>query len=614
MSKKHENISQSEQILQYPPRDLSLKGYYVIAGTSVFIGIVVVGILNLATPLQFFTERLAYISQLTGNVGGLKLYLLMIIAPLPGVLLIGVSFLLVLPLILHPIAKYLKLFDRGLGLPEGLEAKARRRLLNIPFIFIPANLLMWIAIPAVLVFLGQLTGQMDLRSGVIIGARASMVGFISSFIASHRMEAYSRRKLIPFFFPRGRLVNVGGAFRLSISRRIRLLNRVGNFVPGIILLVTLVTLQWDLESSQISSVQHGRIIIRFCLILFGIFFIMTHVLNRVGSRSITNPINEILRVIKRVRKGHFDEKVQVVSNDEIGYTGDVINEMTEGLKERDLMKRSLELAMEVQQNLLPKENPRIEGLDIAGRSIYCDETGGDYYDYLTLNERNRPAKIAIVVGDVSGHGIPSALLMATARAFIRQRSTLPGRLPDVISDVNRQISADVEDSGQFMTLFYLIVDQDNRCLEWVRAGHDPGILYDPGRDLFEDLAGPGLALGVDGEWSYTANRKVGLEEGQIIVLGTDGIWEAQNPAGEMFGKEALCRIIRENADAGAGRLLDFIIDALDHFRDGFNLQDDVTLIVVKIEKGMNSETKFQFLNSLYFRDIRSDDLPGAEGN
>ena len=77
----------------------------------------------------------------------------------------------------------------------------------------------------------------------------------------------------------------------------------------------------------------------------------------------------------------------------------------------------------------------------------------------------------------------------------------------------------------------------------------------PARDLFEDLAGPGLVLGVNSEWNYVTNRKDGLKEGQIIVLGTDGIWEAQNPAGEMFGKEAICRIIRENADAEASALL-----------------------------------------------------------
>jgi sigma-B regulation protein RsbU (phosphoserine phosphatase) len=129
------------------------------------------------------------------------------------------------------------------------------------------------------------------------------------------------------------------------------------------------------------------------------------------------------------------------------------------------------------------------------------------------------------------------------------------------------------------------VDQDSQSLEWVRAGHDPGIFYDPESGLFEELAGPGLALGVDGEWNYVTNRKEGLREGQIIVLGTDGIWETQNPQGELFGKEAVCKIIRENADAGSNVLLDIIIDALDRFREDLSFQDDVTLIVVKIGQG-----------------------------
>ena len=578
MNVEYENINQPEQRQSYQPEDLSLKGYYGIAAISVSVGIVIVGILNLATPLQIITDRVAFVSHFTG-----LFLLLLFIPPLLYLLLVYVFTFIVLRIILRPIARYLNVITSGGSLPEGLAEKAGRRLLNVPFVFIPAILVLWIVISAVPWLGGYLSGQVDLRTAVIIFARASMVGLISSFVASHLMETYSRKKLIPFFFPQGKLVNVDGTFRISISRRIQLLNRLGNIIPGIILLVTLATLQWEVDTSQISSAEYGWIIIRFSIILFGIFFIMTHVLNWVGSRSITEPIKEIIHVLKRIRKGQFDQKVQVVSNDEIGYTGDVINEMTEGLRERDLMKRSLELAMEIQQNLLPKSNPRIKGLDIAGKSIYCDETGGDYYDFINLDKRQQ-ANVAIVVGDVSGHGIPSALLMASARAFIRQRAYLPGELSQVISDVNRQIAGDVEESGQFMTLFYMLVDQDSRSLEWVRAGHEPGIFYDPERDLFEDLAGPGLALGINSDWNYTINRKEGLKDGQIIVLGTDGIWEAQNPEGKMFGKEALYRIIRENADAEAKVLLEDIIDALDRFRDGINLEDDVTLIVVKIGK------------------------------
>ncbi|MBT8372325.1 MAG: SpoIIE family protein phosphatase [Deltaproteobacteria bacterium] len=467
------------------PRNLSLKGYYAIAALSLTIGIIIVGILNLATPLQIINDRVAFVSRFSG-----LFFVLLFIPPLLYLLLVYIFSFIVLSIILRPISRYLNIVTSGGSLPEGLEEKAGRRLLNVPFIFIPAILVLWIVISAVPWLGGYLSGQVDLRTAVIIFARTSMVGLISSFVASHLMETYSRKRLIPFFFPQGRLVNVDGTFRISISRRIQLLNPLGTLVPGIILLVTLVTLQWEVVASQISSVEYGRIIIRFSLILIGIFFIIAYVLNRVGSRSITDPIKDIIRALKRIRKGQFDGRVEVVSNDEIGYTGDVINEMTEGLMERDLMKRSLELAMEVQQNLLPKENPRIKGLDIAGKSIYCDETGGDYYDFINLDE-SRQANIAIVVGDVSGHGIPSALLMATARAFIRQRVYLPGELSQIISDVNHQIAGDVEDSGQFMTLFYVIVDHDSRCLEWVRAGHDPGIFYDPESGLFEELAGRG---------------------------------------------------------------------------------------------------------------------------
>ena len=495
------NKNQTGQKQKYQPEDLSLKGYYTIGIISVTIGFVIVGILNLATPLQIITDRLAYLSRFSG-----PLFLLNLVPPILFLLMAYFCFRKVLSIILRPISRYLNIVKKGGSLPEGLEKKAARRLLNIPFIFIPVNMGLWIVLSAIPFLMGYWSGQIDFRTAVIISARASMVGLISSFVASHRMEAYSRKKLIPFFFPRGRLVNLRGTFRISISRRIQLLNRMGNVVPGIILLVTLATLQWEVDASPVSPAEYGWIIIRFSLILFGIFFYMTHVLNRVASRNITGPLKEIVRVLKRIRRGQFDERVQVVSNDEIGYTGDVINEMTEGLKERDLMKRSLELAMEVQQNLLPKENPRIKGLEIAGKSIYCDETGGDYYDFINLDE-SRQANIAIVVGDVSGHGIPSALLMATARAFIRQRAYLPGEMSQIISDVNRQIAGDVEDSGQFMTLFYVVVDQDSRSIEWVRAGHDPGIFYDPASDHFEELAGPGLALGIDVEWYYVSNRK-----------------------------------------------------------------------------------------------------------
>jgi sigma-B regulation protein RsbU (phosphoserine phosphatase) len=151
------------------------------------------------------------------------------------------------------------------------------------------------------------------------------------------------------------------------------------------------------------------------------------------------------------------------------------------------MQQSLNLAKEVQQNLLPKSNLKVNGCDIAGKSIYCDETGGDYYDFIFNDDAEK--KIGVAIGDVSGHGIPSALLMTTVRSYLRQRASLPGSTARIISDVNRQLVKDVEDSGQFMTMLFLTLDTSKGQIEWLRAGHDPGLVYDPDTYAFSDLGG-----------------------------------------------------------------------------------------------------------------------------
>ena len=191
----------------------------------------------------------------------------------------------------------------------------------------------------------------------------------------------------------------------------------------------------------------------------------------------------------------------MTSNDEIGYTGDTINEMTQGLMERDRIQQSLSLAKEIQQNLVPRKNVKINGLDMAGRSVYCDETGGDYYDFIPMAGNGDP-KTGVAIGDVSGHGISSALLMATVRASLRQRASLPGGIAEMISDVNFQLAKDVEYSGDFMTLFFLVIDTLRGQLEWVRAGHDPAVIYTPETDSFQELKGAGMALGVKADWHY----------------------------------------------------------------------------------------------------------------
>ncbi len=562
------------EISSKPP---SLRGIYIIGLAATTIGIGVIILLNLATPLEYLQGQSTYpnpgksldFARQYRGIFNLAFLLLLSCPPL----------LFLIRHFLGPLSIYFKCQEAGKVSEELLE-KAGQRLINLPFILVPVNLGLWIVLPAGLYFAAYETGHLDSQTAVILAVRAIMVGFISAGIMSLWIESYARRRLIPFLFPRGRLAEVKGAARLLISRRIRLLYRLGSLVPMAILLVTVMTLQWQLNTHSISAREYGSGILAFCLVLFFVFFVTLSVLNKLIDRSIVGPLENILSVVTKIKEGNLQTRVKVVSNDEIGVLGDATNEMIQGLIEREKMRQSLNLAKEVQQNLLPKNNLKVNGFDIAGKSIYCDETGGDYYDFISFGGGDKQ-KIGVAVGDVSGHGISSALLMATVRSSLRQRASLPGGIADIISDVNRQLVKDVEDSGQFMTMLFLALDTATGYVEWVRAGHDPGIVYDPGSDAFSELGGPGMALGVDAEWIYEENKKTDFSSGQIIFLSTDGVWEARNKKGEMLGKEPILNAIRQNASSDAGQIIDAIFDILDKFEGGAKIEDDITSIVIK---------------------------------
>lgn len=244
-------------------------------------------------------------------------------------------------------------------------------------------------------------------------------------------------------------------------------------------------------------------------------------------------------------------------------------------------KKALMLAGEVQKSMLPTEMPDVRGLDIAGRNVSCDEIGGDYYDFIWRPDSAKKM-FSIVVGDISGHGVDSALLMTTARAFLRMRASQPGSISEIVTAMNNHLAQDTIDTGKFMTLFCLTIDPEGQYLEWVRAGHDPALVYSPHQDSFEELKGSGIALGVTDGFQYMENRKTGLHNGQVIAIGTDGIWEAFNTKGEMFGKERYQKIIRENCQKSAAEILDSVYRELNEFTFGKKSEDDITLVIVKI--------------------------------
>lgn len=126
---------------------------------------------------------------------------------------------------------------------------------------------------------------------------------------------------------------------------------------------------------------------------------------------------------------------------------------------------------------------------------------------------------------------------------------------------------------------------NDRSLSWVRAGHEPAMLYDPVTDRFEELSGRGIALGVDRGWQYVEKDRSGLSAGQIILLSTDGIWEARNLQDQMFGRQAVYNIIRQNSQSAAAKILEVILADLDRFQQGVAPADDITLVIIKINDG-----------------------------
>ena len=268
--------------------------------------------------------------------------------------------------------------------------------------------------------------------------------------------------------------------------------------------------------------------------------------------------------------------------------GDIIGNMA-FVTDMTENKKALALAGEVQKSLLPQAEPQVQGLDIAGRNISCDEIGGDYFDFLWRQEYP-DAYFSVIVGDITGHGVDAALLMTAARAFLRMRASQSGTISQIVTEMNRHLSQDVLDTGRFMTLFYLTLDPQQDQIGWVRAGHDPAIIYDPVKDTFEELKGTGIALGVDEGFTYPENHKTGLSEGMIIAVGTDGIWETWNQEGEMFGKDRFREIIRQNANAGAGDILDAVYDELNQFAKGLKAEDDITLVIVKVNEKLSQKS------------------------
>jgi len=309
-------------------------------------------------------------------------------------------------------------------------------------------------------------------------------------------------------------------------------------------------------------------------------FVLTILFGLALGLIATRPVSRLVREIGRVGEGDLEERVVPGVTSELGRIAEAVNTMAEDLRDRVRLRESLLVAMEVQKNLLPQGPPKIEGLDIAGHSTYCDETGGDYYDYLHI-EGISERSAAIAIGDVVGHGVAAAMLMATARGILRSRCHEPASLGQLLKHLNELL---VDDTGgeRFMTMLLVMLNGASGEMAWASAGHGPPMVYVAKEDRFVEHEGGGIPLGLftDKEFdTYTAGP---FSPGDIVLLSTDGLWEAKQTDGEFYGLERLQRIVREAAGQSAEDIATEI--RADHklaCGEG-SQEDDITFVVAKV--------------------------------
>jgi serine phosphatase RsbU (regulator of sigma subunit) len=300
-----------------------------------------------------------------------------------------------------------------------------------------------------------------------------------------------------------------------------------------------------------------------------------------ATRHLTDPIGKIVADVDLIAGGDLDHRIRSMDNAEFTRLERSINLMIRRIKdysakiERD--QAELRLAADIQRALLPGHMPGIPGFAIAAETVPAKEVGGDFYNLIPLSS----GRIGIVIADVSGKGVPAALFMALAGVVLRVNAVWHHDPTSVVRDANGIISQDSQ-TGMFVTLVYGVLDPGRRTFTYVNAGHNPPIRCTGGRGGITELRATGIALGVQ-EDSDFAQAEVRFESGDSLILYTDGVTEAFNERGEMFGEERLRRLIAEHQDLGARELADRIIAEAASFRGREPQADDITLVILKAD-------------------------------
>jgi sigma-B regulation protein RsbU (phosphoserine phosphatase) len=244
-------------------------------------------------------------------------------------------------------------------------------------------------------------------------------------------------------------------------------------------------------------------------------------------------------------------------------------------KQRDQLLHDVELAAQVQRMFLPISRPSIAGLEIAGTMRPMRGVGGDYYDYLPISEHT----IQIVIADVAGKGVPAALLMSATAAAVQLEASEKRDMLQVVSRLNSGIHS-VSDGDRYVTLLLADVDALGRSIRYVNCGHNPGLLFKAKTGDVVALKSSCFPVGMFDTEDCEVSR-ADLATGDIVVLYTDGITEAENSREEEFGMERLSALIQRDSSLSAEKLAANIFQSAEEFCQGIGFNDDATVLIVK---------------------------------
>lgn len=285
----------------------------------------------------------------------------------------------------------------------------------------------------------------------------------------------------------------------------------------------------------------------------------------------------VLQLLNK-RTGAFDGRDEEIAGFLGSQAGVAIQRqrLLDHFAEKRRIERDLDIARSIQQGLLPGVDPQLPGFDVAGWSRSADQTGGDFYDFLPLDD----GRLAFAIADATGHGIGPALVSVEARALFRAVSGGPAGLEAAVATMHRMLCLDLPEN-RFVTAFCGILDPRTATVDYLSAGQGPILLYEAATGAIRDLPVQGLPLGFVPEATYEHAARVSLAAGDVLVLLTDGFYEWADDRGESFGEDRVRDVVRRLHSASATGIIAGMHQAVGDFAGGTRQADDLTAVIVR---------------------------------